>query len=394
MGALLTLATSEARAAAPYKSCRLSVAEQRPPGGTPAYAPALSRSATSCTIAKRVMLDFHRCRTAASVRCPRKVARTWRCAGRRDAGKPTFHGSFTCSWGARRVIGSYLQDTPACFGAAARDPLLRCVNNARQIRPRFGEEDPDMGWICDPGAVPGACLFGFPAADADTDGYFAIIGDSHVGHWRSPLGVIADVERWRGFSISVGGCFFSDVVARFQDGCADWYNSSLAWFTDHPEVDTVFVTANADTPVAVAAGETVLEVKTAAYMRTFQALPKTVKHVIALRDTTITKQEAFDCVAALDKAATTRLATACTVPRAFAVRDDPAVAAAKRLHAPRYASIDLTPFMCGAASCYPVVGGTLVNGDIYGHLRTTFTRTLAPYLLRELRKLMATWERP
>jgi hypothetical protein len=47
--------------------------------------------------------------------------------------------------------------------------------------------------------------------------------------------------------------------------------------------------------------------------------------------------------------------------------------------------------MCGNASCYPVVGGTLVNGDQFGHLRMTFSRTLGPYLLRAVRRLEASW---
>jgi hypothetical protein len=53
-------------------------------------------------------------------------------------------------------------------------------------------------------------------------------------------------------------------------------------------------------------------------------------------------------------------------------------------------SIDLTPFMCTASDCLPVVGGVLVHKD-RGHLTRAFSASLGPFLLRDLRRLMRAW---
>ena len=45
--------------------------------------------------------------------------------------------------------------------------------------------------------------------------------------------------------------------------------------------------------------------------------------------------------------------------------------------------MNLTPFMCGRAKCFPVVGGALVHKDVT-HLTRAFARTLGPFLLRRL----------
>lgn len=248
---------------------------------------------------------------------------------------------------------------------------------------------PDDSWICDPTALPPACLFGYLGADAR--GSFAILGDSHVHHWRSALSVVAPIEKWRGYSLAVGGCFFSEQVARFLDTCEPWLRTQLTWLDTHPEVGTVFLTGNADTYIALAPGEDQLTVKVDGVKRALAKLPSTVKHVIVLRDTTISTQPTLDC---LNRALTDgrqRLAIACPLARSVALRTDALVEAVRELKSPRYQTIDLSSYMCGERGCYPVVGATKVNNDLHGHLETAFTRSLGPYLLRELRTLMATW---
>jgi hypothetical protein len=82
--------------------------------------------------------------------------------------------------------------------------------------------------------------------------------------------------------------------------------------------------------------------------------------------------------------------TTCQVPISAALAPDPAIEAATRLASARVQTIDLTPFMCDAANCFPVIGGALVHKDV-GHLSATFSTTLGPYLLRELDAHMAQW---
>jgi hypothetical protein len=67
------------------------------------------------------------------------------------------------------------------------------------------------------------------------------------------------------------------------------------------------------------------------------------------------------------------------------------VIAAHSLNSPRSEVIDLSPFMCDPVNWFPVVRGVQVNGDIFGHLITSFMRTLEPFLLRDVRRLEAAW---
>lgn len=394
VGALLVivaLLAPGAAQAATYAPCKLSLADHDPPGRTSAYDLTVAKRRTTCATAKKVMRAFHRCRTESSYRCPRKVLGAWRCTGRKRATTlaHTYRGSFTCRRGLARVRSGYLQNTPRCFGAAARDPLLRCFSRTRTLSPGLGVPDPDMTWVCDPGALPGACTFG--VAEHEARGRFALIGDSHVQHWRTAFSAVIMAERWRGYSISAGGCFFSAAVGGFQPGCVSFYNEALSWLRDHPEVDTVFVTQNADTPVGGNSEEENRRLRIAGFKRAYRALPRSVKHLVVLRDTTISTQATLDCAVAAARSRSRRLAPVCPLSRRTAIREDHAIQAVEELNSERYAQIDLTRYLCSRGSCYPIVGGTLVNGDVWGHLNNTFSRTLGPYLLRELRRLRAAW---
>lgn len=112
---------------------------------------------------------------------------------------------------------------------------------------------------------------------------------------------------------------------------------------------------------------------------------------MVLRDTPRSSPQTLACAAQAIGAGTQRLAPLCPLARSFAVRPDQAVAAVRQLHAERYRYVDLTPLMCSRESCYPVVGGTLVNADQFGHLNMTFMWTMGPYLLRALTALGVRW---
>lgn len=386
-----------AHAAAPTKRCVLTPRAQQPPGGTPAYALTVSARATACTTATRVMQAFHRCRGEGGSRCARPILGRWRCTGQSRTG-PSLglpvarYGTFACRSRGRRVTGTYQENGPSCLGAAARDPLRPCVNPTATVTPDLDELEPhalDLGSAgCDPTVVPGACAFG--AGDRNATRHVAIVGDSHTVHWRAALALVAQVERWRGYSFTGTGCFFSTAAIAFRPDCAEYLDGVLGWFGDHPEVDTVFVTSNADTPVAVPAGETNANFKIAGFQEAFKALPATVRHIVVLRDTPASSQQTFDCMARA-QAAAERPGTTCPLARNAALRDDLAVAAVKQLRAPRYEYIDMTHYFCGSRDCYPVIAGVRVNADIFGHLTATYMRSLGPYLLRTIRRLAERW---
>jgi hypothetical protein len=375
--ALAALAPAGAQAGGGLAACELSPGQGLPPGGTPAYNLEVQRRGVPCRTAVAVMRGFHRCRTRTGTTCREPVERVWHCAGRSDRATPTMHGSFACSApGGRRVRGTYWQEKRACFGAAARDPELPCRNDARTAVPQPGN-DPDMSWV-------------WPATE-DPKGHMAFVGDSHTYHWAAALRTLIDADRLGATRLSQPGCFFNTQVGGFSQSCLDWYRGVIQWLRDHPIVTTLFVTASADTPVTVLAGQTYRDVKAEGFRQAFREVPPSVKHVIVLRDSTRSTQPALDCIDAAIAARTRRLEGLCPVPRAAALAQEVAIDAVKSMDDRRYSSIDLSRYLCRAASCYPVVGGVRTNADVWGHLYPSFTRTLGPYLLREYRRLQSTW---
>lgn len=282
--------------------------------------------------------------------------------------------------------------TPACVGAAARDARQPCFNPTRSIAPALKDVDRVPESDCAPTRQKPepVCTFGAPAARAR--GHIALVGDSHALQWRAALGVVARANRWRGYSITAPGCFLSEAVHALPEGlrapCVRWYRSVVKWFGEHPEVDTVFVSQNAPTPVDVRPGETYLGVKVAGFRRAWTALPKTVKRVIVIRDTPITSDATVACVRRVVAAKTQRPGPACPMPRSVAVIEDTAVAAVVALGSKRYRFVDLTDFFCNRRNCYPVIGGVLVHRDI-DHITVAYSQTLGRYLLRRVRWLMA-----
>ena len=84
-------------------------------------------------------------------------------------------------------------------------------------------------------------------------------------------------------------------------------------------------------------------------------------------------------------------ARSCTFSRRRELHRDPYVMVARKLRSPRIQVVDLTHFFCGTRRCYSVVGGALVYKDSNDHVTTVYGRTLAPYLLARVKRLMRSW---
>lgn len=286
--------------------------------------------------------------------------------------------------------------TPKCFGAAARDARHPCFNPTRSVTPALADADDVAASPCtltkqQPEPV---CTFGVRAAKAT--GRFALIGDSHALHWRAALDVVARANRWRGHSITTPACFYSEavssLVAGLREPCVEWYRSAKKWFARHPEVSTVFVSQNAPTPVDVAPGQTPLGIKVDGFVRAWKGLPKTVEHVVVIRDTPVISDGTVACVRRAIALGRQRPGPACPTPRsvAFADREDAAVAAVRAIGSKGYRYVDLTDYFCNRRECHPVIGGVLVHRDV-DHITPLYARTLGPFLLRKVRFLMASW---
>jgi hypothetical protein len=284
--------------------------------------------------------------------------------------------------------------TRACFGAAARDPQRPCSNPSRSVTPAIkdvidGAASPCRLTSQQPAPV---CTFGVAAKRARA--HIALVGDSHARQWRAAVDAVARAEGWAGHSLAGPGCFFSAAVDLLPEGprapCVAWYRAAKRWLRDHPEVHTVFLSQKADTQVALRPGQTLLGVRGEGLRSALRALPRTVEHVIVIRDSPLPAETTFDCVTAA-VAAGRRPGPACAVPRALALPQDTAVETVRQIGSPRYQIADLTHFFCDPSDCFPVVGGVLVYRDLVGHMTEAYARTLAPFLLRRVRFLMASW---
>jgi hypothetical protein len=282
---------------------------------------------------------------------------------------------------------------PSCFGAAARDPLHPCSNPklALAVIPSPGEAQITPNAFCAPLELsPNVCGFGFPRARARAT--IALLGNSHASHWRAALAPVASALRWQGLSMTRSSCPFVkatiDLSEPARARCTAWHRDIVRWFDRHPEVSVVFVSDQPTTPL-VARGQSVVSTDVNGYINAWHSLPATVKHIIVIRDNPYAKGDTLPCVEAA--AAHRESADAnCAIPRGESLKLDPAVLAAEHLHSPRVEIVDLTRFFCDSEYCYPVIGGALVYKD-EDHLTRSFAATLAPYLLAEIRHLMASW---
>lgn len=280
---------------------------------------------------------------------------------------------------------------PKCFGAAARDHKRPCFNPTRGFSPSLAKADLATTSPCkltDEEPEP-VCTFGVAASKAKK--HIALLGDSHALQWRGPLDYVARSQRWHGYSLTAPGCPFSDAVRYLAEGirapCETWYRAVQRWIRSHPEVTTVYVSQIAGVPLAVPAGRTALEIKSAGYRKAWSSLPRTVKRVIAIHDTPMTTPQTPACLREALAARVRRPGTACRVARAAVYTDDAAVRTMKRLGSKRYRFADLTRFFCNSRYCYPVIGGALVYRDTFGHMTLAYADSLGPYLLRRMRFL-------
>jgi hypothetical protein len=279
---------------------------------------------------------------------------------------------------------AWLLAEPPCFGAAARDARHPCSNPSLE---RTAVPTPDEAVITPnaPCTTTGVrdlvipCAFGVTPEQARST--MALVGDSHAGHWRGALEVVAQAHRWSGLSINRTSCPLNTVTAKLKSAvltahCGRWNREVREWLSRHRTVRTVFVSEDA---YAQFAGGAV-----AGYRAAWRALPRSVRRIFVLRDTPTSTAGQADCVRRLLRAHRP-IGARCAQSLANSLKADPAADAARSGADRRVHLIDLTSFMCGRSSCPAVVGGALVRKD-GGHLTRLFSTTLGPFVLRAINR--------
>jgi hypothetical protein len=293
--------------------------------------------------------------------------------------------------------GSHGQATPACFGAASRDPQRPCHNPSLRLSvvpsPAAARALPNAPCLLRPfDGGPHVCVFGVAPALATAS--VALVGDSHAGHWRGALRVVAEQKRWLGLSITHSSCPLStarrNLSGAKRERCERWRGRVRRWFARHPEVGIVVVSGKAGGQSVVPKdGDGVFATAVTGYLRAWRDLPASVRHIVVLRDTPEMRSDTGACVQHA-MAHHVDAGRACAVPRSAALDRDPMAVAAARMRTHRVQVIDLTRVFCGDRRCYPVVGGALAFKDAH-HLTAIFSTTLGPLVQRRLEALMAGW---
>jgi hypothetical protein len=281
-----------------------------------------------------------------------------------------------------------------CFGAAAMDPAHPCANSSLSVVPSVADRLALTASGCrKTERAPGLdCEFGTRSKRPRRT--IALVGDSHALHWRGPLAIVARSLRWRAYSLWSPLCLLSTAVRYMEPivrpTCVRYNRDVRRFLSRHREISTLFISQAVFIPLFPPAGRSVLQAKVAGFTGAWATLPKTVRHIVVIRDVPGTADETFDCVARVVAAAAEPPGSACREDRRAVLPADPAMTAARLAHTRRVQAIDMTPWFCDTQYCPPVIGGVLVHRD-RNHMTIDYARTLGPFLLRAVRRLTAGW---
>lgn len=288
-----------------------------------------------------------------------------------------------------------------CFGAPSGDRNRPCYNAALDytvVPTPGGAREAQVYLPCTKRVrttLFTACYWGAEAKTASRT--VALIGDSHASHLRPAMQDVVGAENWRGVSIQKAGCPLTNAHPNLpgkarQKDCMGWNRGVQRWVRARPEIDTVFVSAHLASAIPSEKGETAAHARRAGYRSAWrQLLRGSVRHIVVFRDTPRNSPKTISCVQQAVADHVRLPGRACALKRSYALRPDPLVDTAMALKTPEIQVINLTNLMCDHQRCHPVVGGVLTLRDTT-HMTTTFSASLGPYLLGEVRRISAHWE--
>lgn len=224
-----------------------------------------------------------------------------------------------------------------------------------------------------------------------------VVGDSHA---VAPTGAFDLVGKEHGWRIDVAAraaCHWShrELGWNFGDNraaCRAW-NDQLEDYLDAPEqkdLDAIIVTHSARKLTKPIGSETRWEATVNGMVEAWAARPSTEVEIVALIDNPMFEPDPaaylrndLGCISQHPPETAGR---ACGKPRTEVLKDDPHREAIAR--DPNGAIIDLTRLYCDEELCPAVIGNVIVYRD-GNHLTARYARSLAPYLGRELARILA-----
>ncbi|MBA8810007.1 acyltransferase family protein [Promicromonospora sukumoe] len=277
-----------------------------------------------------------------------------------------------------------------CFGAAAiqADGTL-CTPDVTEIvpEPAVAEDDlppvyTDECRVQPEGEGVRECVLG----DPDGDRSIAMVGDSHLAQWTTPMSEIAQANGWRITLFFKGACPFTAAVENLDSTFDE--TTCIAWNAEVTDriltggFDAVVTSARAGYTFDDAAGKKDRGTAVAGFRDRWAELTAAGLPVAVLADTPRMPDEARECVTTSSDPASCGVdrSVAFELPEYFhaAARDQEGVTL-----------VDLGDHFCTEERCPAVVGSVFVYRDGSSHVTDTFARTLQPWLEEQLRPFTA-----
>ncbi len=281
-------------------------------------------------------------------------------------------------------------DAP-CFGAQARRSAEPCKNpdlaNVLVPNPALVAADDVPRPECRQGRGDQLrmCRLG-PAAGYERR--LAAIGDSHLAALLPALEAMARQQNWRIDAAAKNACYWTTSTQRRLSpanigACQRWKAALNQQLLAEPPYEAILVTHRAGAFLPDAdPGEDQQTTIVRGLVESWRAQAERGTRIIAIRDNPRATRGTAACVARHRLLANEY----CALDRVRALGSfDPHATATRAL--PGSSLIDLTDLYCDAGTCPAVIGNVVVYRDD-NHITATFSRTLAPRLGEELKRLL------
>jgi peptidoglycan/LPS O-acetylase OafA/YrhL len=214
----------------------------------------------------------------------------------------------------------------------------------------------------------------------------ALIGDSHSAQFMAPMLSLAKKNNWQIISYSKGGCPLSyaerthDIV--LKNACKKWVKAAVKQLTT---TGFGLIVTSQVSGTEWASGKVSPTIYAEdGLVKIWKEINSAGVPILVIKDNPRPIKASILCISKnkFDNF------SACQNSKELAMPFDPQPDAVAKLNSPLTRLVDFTNVYRDDSKCDAVIGGVIVNRD-ENHLTNTFSRTLAPYIEREINTLLA-----
>ncbi|SMG16197.1 acyltransferase family protein [Agreia pratensis] len=255
---------------------------------------------------------------------------------------------------------------PLCLGAATLDPAASCtpVVVGSQLAPLPADvaEDTGNSYACFPNEDQAmkVCHYG----DVDSDVRVAIVGDSHAASLIPGLSQEASGQGW--------------ALDTYVGAACIWISGSCEAM---PDIEKALLEQPYDIVITSAyrgSGNTDKDALAQSFADTWTPVATAGSKIVVIEDVPISAGEAVACVTRVNFVATDDCSI--STEKGYRVQDGAAMAVPLVQNA---ALVSTQQYFC-QETCPEVIGNVLVYRDDISHITATYSKTLAPYLVRDI----------